>query len=127
MVRSEIVVLETLTSHRLMLLETLVVQTKTLWEFGDKANCDGHCLQLLKCRFTASSWNQKVHINLFKEKVHIKYTNLAQIVVPQWLSRVTGLSCHYSLPLRNIDLSFHVYASQRWYYDWQQMYTDIKL
>jgi hypothetical protein len=35
MVRSEIMVLETLTSHRLMLLETLIVQTKTLWEDGD--------------------------------------------------------------------------------------------
>jgi hypothetical protein len=68
MVGSEIMVLETLTSHRLILLETLVVQTKTLWEVGDNANCNDHCLQLLKCKFTASLWNQKVHINLFKKK-----------------------------------------------------------
>jgi len=68
MIGSEIMVLETLSSHRLILLETLVVQTKTLREAGDKANCNGHCLQLLKCKFTASSWNHKVHINLFKKK-----------------------------------------------------------
>jgi hypothetical protein len=66
-----------------MLLETLVVQTKTLWEDGDKANCNSHGLQLQKHKFTASSWNQKLHNNLLKKNVHIKYTNLAQKVVPQ--------------------------------------------
>jgi hypothetical protein len=45
---------------------------------------------------------------MFKKEVHIKYTNLAQKVVPQWLfrSQVTGLSCHYNLLPANIDVSF---------------------
>jgi len=52
---------------------------------------------------------------MFKKKLHIKYTNLAQKVVPQWLSgnQVTGLSCHYSLSTANIDLSFHVKGTSK--------------